>query len=600
MTEAGESKVSAFAVFRNRNFTLLWSGQLVSTIGTSLTSLAASILVYRLTGSALSVGLMLMATVIPTLVVGLIAGVFVDRYDRRRIMIASDVIRGFLVLLIPFLVPYSIVWLYVLIMLTSAVGQFFAPAEESLLPDVASEEELGAANSMLAISSFGSTAIGFAAAGLIASAAAIEWAFYLDALTFLLSAACILAMRVPSYAVDEKTNIKVVMRNLKAGLQYMFDSQILRSLVIVSVPIMVAFGMWNTLLLPFATEALGATEFEYGVQEALTSVGFVVGSLLMAGLVDRLREGQWMALSWLGMGIFGVFYAGATSIPVAFALVTLSGFMNAPGAIGRRLILQRYTEREIRGRVASAYFVSRDVVYLVGMALAGLADVLDVRWMMLAASLLILFGGALAAVLPGLRQPAARWRRAVSLLRSVPVAPGLAVGRAAVLADLNRYATRMPAFAELSTEERKGLLKDMTYIEAPAGTVVLRHGEVSDAAYLILEGTAVAGREEDGRERVLEVLRAGDFFGEIAALTAVPRTANVILEEDSNLLQVLASTLRQMAGYPALNRAFVNKMTERMIRMNMIDMPRISTMDQQAMRDLRRPEVQPQEATASA
>ena len=408
MTEAGESKVSAFAVFRNRNFTLLWSGQLVSTIGTSLTSLAASILVYRLTGSALSVGLMLMATVIPTLVVGLIAGVFVDRYDRRRIMIASDVIRGFLVLLIPFLVPYSIVWLYVLIMLTSAVGQFFAPAEESLLPDVASEEELGAANSMLAISSFGSTAIGFAAAGLIASAAAIEWAFYLDALTFLLSAACILAMRVPSYAVDEKTNIKVVMRNLKAGLQYMFDSQILRSLVIVSVPIMVAFGMWNTLLLPFATEALGATEFEYGVQEALTSVGFVVGSLLMAGLVDRLREGQWMALSWLGMGIFGVFYAGATSIPVAFALVTLSGFMNAPGAIGRRLILQRYTEREIRGRVASAYFVSRDVVYLVGMALAGLADVLDVRWMMLAASLLILFGGALAAVLPGLRQPAAR------------------------------------------------------------------------------------------------------------------------------------------------------------------------------------------------
>ncbi len=84
-------------------------------------------------------------------------------------MIASDVLRALLVLLIPFLVPYSIVWLYVLIMLTSAVGQFFAPAEESMLPDVASEEELGAANSMLAISSFGSTAVGFAGAGLIAS-----------------------------------------------------------------------------------------------------------------------------------------------------------------------------------------------------------------------------------------------------------------------------------------------------------------------------------------------------------------------------------------------------------------------------------------------
>jgi hypothetical protein len=300
------------------------------------------------------------------------------------------------------------------------------------------------------------------------------------------------------------------------------------------------------------------------------------------------------------MGIVGAIYAGVTSIPLAIVLVAISGFLNAPSAIGRRLILQRYTEREIRGRVASAYFVSRDVVYLVGMALAGLADVLDVRWMMFAASLIILLGGVLAAVLPGLRQPAAQWRRAVSLLRNVPVAPGLEVGRAAVLADLNRYAAQTPAFAELSEKVRKGLLKDMTYVEAPAGTVVLRQGEVSDAAYLILEGKAVAGREEDGRDRVLEVLRAGDFFGEIAALTSVPRTANVIIEEDASLLKVPAATLREMAGYPALNRAFVGKMTERMIRMNMIDLPRISTLDQQALRDLRRPEPQMQEATAGA
>jgi CRP-like cAMP-binding protein len=300
------------------------------------------------------------------------------------------------------------------------------------------------------------------------------------------------------------------------------------------------------------------------------------------------------------MGILGAIYAGVTSIPLAIVLLMISGFLNAPSAIGRRLILQRYTEREVRGRVASAYFVSRDVVFLVGMALAGLADVLDVRWMMFAASMIILLGGVLAAVLPGLRQPAAQWRRAVSLLRSVPAAPGLEVGRAALMSDLDRYAARMPAMAELSEEERKGLLKDMTYVEAPAGTVVLRHGEVSDAAYLILEGKAVAGREEDGRDRVLEVLRAGDFFGEIAALTNVPRTANVVIEEDATLLQVPAATLREMAGYPALNRAFVTKMTERMIRMNMIDLPRVSTLDQQAMRELRRPDPQPQAAAASA
>src|SRR4030042_5474937 len=98
---------SPFLVFRHKNFSLMWSGQLVSTIGSALTSLAASILVYQKTeGSALSVGLMLMATAAPSLLVGLIAGVFVDRYDRRRIMIIADLLRAVLVFLIPFLVSW--------------------------------------------------------------------------------------------------------------------------------------------------------------------------------------------------------------------------------------------------------------------------------------------------------------------------------------------------------------------------------------------------------------------------------------------------------------------------------------------------------------
>src|SRR5512139_254191 len=174
------TSVSPFEVFRNRNFAWMWTGQLVSTIGSALTSLAASIYVYRVTGSAASVGLMLMATAAPSLVVGLIAGVFVDRFDRRRIMIAADLIRAVLVFSIPFLVPLDIAWLYIIVTLSSAVGQFFDPAHESVLPEIASEEELAAANSMIAISSFGSTAIGFAASGLIASQFPIQWCFYLD------------------------------------------------------------------------------------------------------------------------------------------------------------------------------------------------------------------------------------------------------------------------------------------------------------------------------------------------------------------------------------------------------------------------------------
>ena len=95
---------SAFSVFRKRDFRLLWSAQLVSTVGTALTDLAAGILVFRHTGSALSVGLMFMAVSIPTLVVGLIAGVFVDRYDRRKIMVIADLLRAAIVVTIPFLI----------------------------------------------------------------------------------------------------------------------------------------------------------------------------------------------------------------------------------------------------------------------------------------------------------------------------------------------------------------------------------------------------------------------------------------------------------------------------------------------------------------
>ena len=93
---------SMFAVFRKRDFSLMWSAQLVSTIGSSLTDLAAGILVFRLTHSVLSVGLTLMVTALPTLLVGLVAGVFVDRFDRKRILLASDLLRALLVVCIPF------------------------------------------------------------------------------------------------------------------------------------------------------------------------------------------------------------------------------------------------------------------------------------------------------------------------------------------------------------------------------------------------------------------------------------------------------------------------------------------------------------------
>src|SRR5690606_306997 len=201
------------------------------------------------------------------------------------------------------------VWyLYVAVALVSAVGTFFHPAHASVLPEIASDEELAAANSMLAISGFGSTAVGFAAGGILAAAANVNWAFYIDAATFIVSALIISTIAIPKVQPDETTSAESVFKNLSTGIKYLWKNDVLRSFLIIAAGVAVAFGLHNALLLPFAVEALGADEFVFGLQEGLTSLAFVFGSLFMATRADRLREGQWLTIAYIGMGVVGVLY----------------------------------------------------------------------------------------------------------------------------------------------------------------------------------------------------------------------------------------------------------------------------------------------------
>jgi CRP-like cAMP-binding protein len=361
----------------------------------------------------------------------------------------------------------------------------------------------------------------------------------------------------------------------------------LRSLFSLYLPVLIIFGLNNALLLPFARRALQATEFEYSLIEGLTTIGFVIGGFAMARLGSRLREGQWIAISFLGMALAGIVYSQLSSVTLAIVVGMAAATFNSPSVVGRQVLIQRQTPREVRGRVFSAFFVMRDTMFMLGMAGAGLADVVDVRTLFLLQALTFLAVGSLALVLPGLGQPSAEWRRAISLLRGAKAAPRLGVGRMPTLADFDRLATHIPALSGLSTKERESLAAQTLVAEAPAGTTVVSKGEVSDAAYFILEGQAVAGYVEDNDYQILEVLNPGDFFGEIAALTGLPRTANVITEAPTTLLQVPAAALRQMGHTAQLSRLFLSKMTERMVRMKMLDLPRAGGLDQDALRQLR-------------
>ena len=598
MTKATPASLSPFSVFRNRSFSLLWTGQLVSTIGTALSSLAASIYIYRLTDSALSVGLMLMATAAPSLLVGLFAGVFVDRYDRKKIMIAADILRAILILLIPVLVPLNVIWLYVIVMLTSAIGQFFDPAHESVLPEVASDEELAAANSLIAISSFGSTAVGFAAAGLIASAANINWAFYADAVTFLISAICVYLISVKPIQAEEETSAAVVIKNLRAGVRQLFSTPVLRSLFSVQVLVLISFGLSNTLLLPFALKALNATEFEYGLQEGLTSIGFVVASLLMAKVFDRLQAGAWLAISFLGMGLIGVVYSSLHSVPLAIALIAFSGFFNAPSSIGRRVIVQRNTPAEMRGRVSSVFFVARDVFFLIGMSAAGLADLMDVRLLYLISAVMLVAAGILIIIIPDLGQSRAQWKRTLALLRGVEAAPRLGAGRPATLSDIERFVGHVPLLSRMTPKERTQLASDTLVAEAPGGKIITYRGESSDVAYFILKGSVGAGFMKDDEYVILRYLKEGEFFGEVAALTGMQRTANIITEEDSEFLIIPSKVMKRLTG----QNAALNVMLHATIgeRLSLTELPRGTGFDQQLLRDLRTSQPDMKEEPAAA
>jgi CRP-like cAMP-binding protein len=338
-----------------------------------------------------------------------------------------------------------------------------------------------------------------------------------------------------------------------------------------------------------AIRELGGSEFEYGLQEGLTSVGFVIGSFFMAKFGDRLSEGAWLVSGTILMGVFGALYGLSPTMAFAIVMVTITGFLNSPMSIARRLLLQRHIPREMRGRVFAAMFVSRDVLFLIGMAGAGLADIFNVRDLIVVASLILVGAGVATQFAPGLGRPAAEWRKSLQLLRAAPEAPGLGSGRPANMLDLDRLIDLLPELKALPMDRRNEFLQGATMAKAPPGCAIVRAGDTSDSAFFVLGGKAVAGIPgPGGAVRSLSTIGAGDFFGEIAAITGAPRTANVVAEDFIEVMEVPGATLRELRGVPTMERLINLKLSERLTRTANADLIRLAGLDQRDLRDLRR------------
>jgi CRP-like cAMP-binding protein len=146
----------------------------------------------------------------------------------------------------------------------------------------------------------------------------------------------------------------------------------------------------------------------------------------------------------------------------------------------------------------------------------------------------------------------------------------------------------LPSLGTLSDKEKSTFIRDAQVFDVPEGSTILRHGETGDTAYFILAGKTVAGlAAESGNYRSLSTMIPGDFFGEIAALTGVSRTADVVATESTSLLQVPANSLRSLMGSPILSNLFLSKMAERLGRTSLSELPRIGGIDQKDAQALR-------------
>jgi CRP-like cAMP-binding protein len=265
-----------------------------------------------------------------------------------------------------------------------------------------------------------------------------------------------------------------------------------------------------------------------------------------------------------------------------------SGFLNAPYVIARRLLIQRNTAADMRGRVSSAFFVSANAFFLVGMAAAGLADVIDVRWLYLFGGLLTVGCGVWGLVLPGIGQPAAEWRKALQLLRTAPAATTKGIGRSVLPSDVDMLVGLIPSLNGLTRQDRERIITQGSVVEVQPGTKLIQAGEAGDDAYFVLQGKAVAGIvEEGGVYHSLSSMVPGDYFGEIAALTGAPRTADVVAEETSQLLHVPSAVLRSMMAQPDFSKMVLSRMSERLARTSIRDMPRTVGITPEDARELR-------------
>jgi len=364
-----ESVVKPLTLLKERDFTFLLTGQFLSALGDKLHYVALGVLIYRLTGSALEIGKMTLATFLPYLLFGLIAGAYVDRWNKKRTMISADLLRAIFVGLIPVLIGYSINLVYLLTFLSTTANLFFSPAKMAVIPAIFPKEKILTATSLAETVENMTEILGFALAGVLIMFIPIQTIFYVDSLTFLFSAISILAMKF-NFETQEQAkppdaeNESHIFQDILEGLAYIRKTKVLSHTLITYCLAVLVFSGINPLIFVYALDTLKSSTVGLGVLEASAAVGITLGCIAISvwgNSINKQKLVLWgYFISGLTIAILGMF-------PTYFlALIGFffAGVSNAMFLIPIQSIFQEETVAPMRGRVFSARFASTRVAFM--------------------------------------------------------------------------------------------------------------------------------------------------------------------------------------------------------------------------------------------
>ncbi len=343
------------AALRHRDFRFLWLGLLVSVSGSMMQNAAILWLIYDLSNSALALGMVGLVRVLPIVAFSLISGVIADKYDRRKLMLLSQIgmaVCAAIIGLLAFVGAKSLWPVYLLAALSASFGAFDLPARQALIPSLVPPEDLPNAFSLHATVFQGASILGPGIAGIVIAHFGIAWAFWLNALSFI---AVIVALVKISYrpvpgAEDKLPKIGRVA--IEEGLQFVRRTPIILSSMLLD--FFATFFSSATALLPiYAKDILHVGVFGYGWLFAAAAAGALITGIFMSLMPTIGKQGKTLLISVVIYGLATVVFGFSKSFWFAFTALALTGAADTVSMIIRNTLRQLHTPDQLRGRMVS-------------------------------------------------------------------------------------------------------------------------------------------------------------------------------------------------------------------------------------------------------